>query len=140
YALRAAHYFVTNEGTRANRESEWAAKLDPESPAIAGTRAVILLAFGQGEGAVSAARRAVELSGEAARFLTQLCLVRLGAERVEESLEPCKKAADKEPGSVGTQVALAFAYLAQGEPEKAKEHVDKADKVDDADPSVHKAR
>jgi Tfp pilus assembly protein PilF len=137
YSARAGHFYLRGEGTRANRESEWAVKLDEESPAVTATRGVVLLAFGQNDAALAALRRASEIGG-GGRWDLLVCMALLRAERNEEALPLCKRAADREPGQTGPLVALAYAYLAQGEVDKAMEVVERARKIDEDDPEVHK--
>jgi Tfp pilus assembly protein PilF len=139
YSVRAGHFWRQGEGKRANRESEWAQRLDPLSPAVTATRGIVLLSFGQTDGAISAFKRAAQLGGGGGRFEMLTCLALLRAERPDEALESCKRGVEKDPGVGATHLALGFAYLTQGESDKAKESIEHARKLDDSDPEVHKA-
>jgi tetratricopeptide (TPR) repeat protein len=138
YAARAGYFFLRSEGRRANEDSERALKLDPKSPAIAATRAMVLIAFGQGEAALAQLRRAVELSGGAARYLVLNCLSLIQADQPDDAVELCKKAAEREPGTPANHCALAYAYLGIGESDKALEAAERARKLDDTVTDVHK--
>jgi predicted Zn-dependent protease len=139
YGARAGHFWRQGDGKRANRESEWAQRLDPLSPAVSATRGIVLLSFGQTDSGLSALKRAVQLGGDTGLFEMLSCLALLRAERPEEALEGCKRGVEKDPGMAATHVALAYAYLAQGETEKAKDSIEHARKIDDSDPEVQKA-
>ena len=139
YVARAGYFFLRSEGSRANRESEWAMKLDEESPAVAASRGIVLMAFGQVDQAVTQMRRATERGGAAGRWQVILCLGLLRAERGDDALEACKKGVEKEPGATGAHLALGYAYLAVGEVDKALETVEGARKIDETDAEVHKA-